>query len=527
MASYDILIKEGTIIDGSGKPRFKGDIGINDGKIKNIGTPALDGAEGGKIISAFGKFVTPGFIDITSHADKNWSLFQNPSQDYLLTQGVTTILVGNCGSSLAPLPSREAVDSLKKWSQGGESNINWLTVGELLEELSRHKLGVNVATLMGHGTIRRGLIKNENRSLNHEELEQAVDLINKGMSEGAFGLSTGLIYSHEAAAKEAELSIMAKAAAHHGGIYKTHLRHEGENLIPSVNEAIQIGRESGTHVVISHFKAIGRKSWPSFRKAIDIIERAATNGLKINFDSSPYQRTGSFMYLLLPNWAREGGFDAMLKRIADASTRKNITDDLKRQTLHYERYIVATSATSGANGKTISEIAERTGTSPEESILEMLSANRGRVTVFGRTIAMKNLARGMTHQFGAIASDGNGVSAEISKSGKLVHPRSTGAFPHFLHHYVNEKKVVSYEEGIRKITALPAEIIGFKDRGRIAEKYAADIAVFDPEKFRDHSTYHNPYVHASGIETLLINGKLALENGVIAETRGGQILKKS
>lgn len=527
MASYDLLIKEGTIIDGSGKPRFKGDIGINDGKIKDIGAPALSGAEAKKTILAFGRFVTPGFIDITSHADKNWSIFQNPAQDYLLTQGVTTILVGNCGSSLAPLPSREAVDSLKKWSHGADSNINWLTIAELLEELERHKIGVNVATLMGHGTIRRGLVKNEDRPFSHEELEQAVDLIDKGMSEGAFGLSTGLIYSHEAAAKEAELSIMAKAAAKHGGIYKTHLRHEGENLIPSVNEAIQIGRESGARVVVSHFKAIGRRSWPSFRKAIDIMERAAANGLKINFDSSPYQRTGSFMYLLLPNWAREGGFDAMLKRIADPATRKTIIDELKRQTLHYERYIIATSATSGANGKTIAEVAKRTGTSPEESILELLAANHGRVTVFGRTIAMKNLIKGMTHQLGVIASDGNGVSSEISKSGKLVHPRSTGAFPHFLHHYVNEKKVVSHEEGIRKITALPAEIVGFKDRGRIAEKYAADIAVFDPEKFRDHSTYHNPYVHASGIETLLVNGKLAVENGILTETRGGQILKKS
>ncbi len=525
--TYDLLIKDGMIIDGSGKPRFRGDIGISDGRIKDIGTPSLDGAEAGKIVPAAGKVVAPGFIDITSHADKNWSLFNSPEQDYLLTQGITAILVGNCGSSLAPLPSHEAVDSLKKWSQGGESNINWLTIAELLEELPRHRPGVNIGTLMGHGTIRRGILKGQSRPLNSEELEQVVDQIQKGLTEGAFGLSTGLIYGHEAAATATELAAMAKAAARAGGIYKTHLRHEGANLVPAVNEAVQIGRESGAPVIISHFKAIGRKSWHSFKNAIEIIERAVEDKVKLNFDISPYQRTGSFLYILLPGWTREGGFSEMLKRIENPANRKDIIAELKKLTLHHERYIVATSSTENVNGRTIAEIAERAGTAPEEAILELLLANRGRVVIFGKTLSVKNLHAGLTHPLGIIASDGSGVSQGIINEGKLVHPRSTGAFPHFIQKYVNEKKLVSLEEGVRKVTSLPASAVGFEGRGRIEKKFHADVIVFDPEKIRDHSTYHNPYVHSTGVDAVILNGKVALENGLVAEARSGEVLRKS
>lgn len=525
--TYDLLVKDGTIIDGSGKERFRGDVAIEGGRIKNIGAPNLPGADAEKIISAFGKFVTPGFIDITSHADKNWSLFANPLQDYLLTQGVTTILAGNCGSSLAPLVSREAVDSLKKWGGSGGITINWLTVKELLDELSRHPLGLNVATLMGHGTIRRGILKGESRPLSPEELQQCAELIEYGMADGAFGLSAGLVYSHEAAASEEELTLLAKTLARAGGIYKTHLRNEGPNLVPAVNEAIQIGRASGASVIISHFKATGRKSWPFFGKTVQMLERANENGAKFHFDVSPYLRTGSFLYLLLPAWARDGGFAAMLERIATPDSRKKIIEELKQQTLHYDRYIIANSVTPSANGKTIVEIAENMGQTPEEAILELLAANKGDVIIFGKTLSAHNLAAAIEHPLGIIASDGSGVTAELGRSGKLVHPRSTGTFPHFLHRFVNEKKIVSWEEGIRKITALPAETVGISERGRLARNFHADVVVFDPEKIQDRSTYDNPYVHSAGIEAVAVNGELAIENSQLTGKAAGRILKKS
>ncbi|MDP3727785.1 MAG: amidohydrolase family protein, partial [bacterium] len=503
--AFDILIKDGTILDGSGKPRFRGDVGISGGTIAAVG-PALAGADAPKTISASGKFVAPGFIDITSHADASGSLFLNPQQDYLLTQGVTSILVGNCGSSLAPLVSREAAASLRKWSGGEEININWQTVGEYLGELSKHPLGVNVATLMGHGTIRRGITKGESRPLNIEEVSEFSSLISRGMQEGAFGLSAGLVYGHEAAATPGEFNIFAKAIARAEGVLKVHIRNEGSNLVPAVNEMVQVARESKAHVIISHLKAIGRKSWPLFQKALEMMEHAREGGTSIHFDISPYQRTGSFLYLLLPVWAREGGFAMLLGRIADPANRSTLIEELKRQTLHYERYIIASAATPNANGRTIAEVAAHSGVSPEETILDLLTASGGRVTIFGKTLSFKNILAGVAHPQGVVASDGSGITPDLARSGALVHPRSTGTFPHFLHKFVKEKETVSWEEGIRKITALPAELAGFRGRGRILPKFAADIVVFDPDQIHERSTYQSPYTHSTGIDTVIVNG---------------------
>lgn len=524
--TFDILIKDGTILDGSGHPPFRGDIGIVGRSIAALGNPELAGAQAAKTIPAAGKFVAPGFVDITNHADVSGSLFANPEQSHLLTQGVTSVLVGNCGTSLAPLVSAEAARTLRAESQREVPNINWRTVAEYLAELSRRPLGVNVGTLMGHGTIRRGLLRGESRALSSEEVVQCSSLIREGMAEGAFGLSLGLVYGHEAHATGEELSAFAWILAANGGMLKVHLRNEGRNLVPAMNEIVQIGRQAPISIIVSHLKAIGRTAWPSFRRALSMMERTG-DGTPMHFDLSPYRRTGSFLYLLLPAWAREGGFERMFERIRNPDTRRIIIEELKRATLHFERYIIASALTPGLNGRTLADAAERAGTLPEETILDLLLASGGRVTIFGNTLSFKNILAGVAHPLGAIASDGSGVSVEASRSGRLVHPRATGCFPHFLHAFVKERSVISWEEGIRKMTSLPAELVGFKRRGRIAPKFAADIVVFDPDTIRDRSTYHNPYVHSTGVEAVIVNGTLAVENGQLTGMAAGQVLKKS
>lgn len=525
--AYDILVKDGTIFDGTGKARFQGDIGIEQGVIRDIGAPNLPGADGKKVISALGKYVAPGFIDITSHADKNWSLFLNPMQDILLTQGVTTVLIGNCGTSLAPLASPEAAESLRAWTQGIQTNTNWLTVGEFLAELSRHPLGVNVGTLIGYGTVRRGILRDQARAMNVEETQQAVGLITRGITEGAFGLSTGLAYEFESPSSMAELATALRAVAEAGAIHKAHLRSEGGGLLGAMNEMVQIGRESGVPTVISHVKAVGRKSWPSFQKALDMLSHANQEREQFSFDMSPYARTGSSLHLLLPSWAVGQGIPDIMKRIETADGRKTIIEGLQQQTLHYDRYIVASAGSPNTNGHTIAEIAERTGRSPEETVIELLAANHGRVTIFGKTLSPKNILAGMAHPLAIIASDGMGVSAELGRTGRLVHPRSTGTFPHFLHRFVNEKQVMAWEEGIRKITALPAHAVGLRNRGQIQRKYHADLVVFDPERIRDRGTYQNPYVHSVGIEAVVVNGKLAIAESELTGEAAGAVLKKS
>lgn len=523
--AYDILIKNGTVIDGSGSARFEADIGIQGGMIKDVGR--LGNASAKKIIGATGRFVTPGFIDITNHSDSNGSLFQSPLQEASLTQGITTILVGNCGVSLAPLASKESIKSFGKWQDISRMNINWVSFGELLDELARHQFGVNVASLVGHSTLRRGVIGSEIRTLTLEELAKLQYLIEKSISEGAFGFSTSLANSHEQVATTDEVAAMAKVAGRLGAVYKTHLRNESRDLLASVNEAIRIGREAKVRVFISHMKAIGRRSWPFFRQAIRMIENARkTDGIMIHFDISPYARTGSFLYLMLPSWVREGGFPEMFKRFRDPETRKKILDYLKPETFHFDRITIASAEQKGLNGKTLQEIAAAVGQPAEEVMLDIILASHGQVTIFGRTLSFKNVLLGVKTPFSIIASDGSGVSQEFMKSGKLTHPRSYGAFTHFLHYFIGDKGAITWEEGVRKITSLPAEAIGFKNRGLIKPKYHADVVIFDYATIRDMATYQNPFAPSTGIEWVIVNGQVALENGKLTGAKGGQVLRR-
>lgn len=524
--TYDVLITDGMVIDGTGKQRFLADIGIRDGLIHEIGVPKLAGAAAKVTINAFGKFVAPGFIDITSHADHNWSLFLNPLQDYLLTQGVTSILVGNCGTSLAPLISEESIVSLKKWDQIGGANINWASTKEFLDELSRRPLGVNVGTLVGHGTIRRGITQGATRSLTKEELAELSGALSRSLTEGAFGLSTGLSFGHEGAASTEELVAIARVVAERGGMYKTHLRDEGANLVPAVNEAIHIGREAKVPVVLSHLKAAGRRAWPAFGDVLAMAERAVEAGQTVWFDISPYERTGSFLYVVLPAWAREGGFDAMIRRIQDPLVRPKIIRELKRMTIRPERYIVSCAAML-QGGHTLAEIVRNTGGTTEEAILELLVLNHGKVFIFGKVISSNNVADGIRHPQSIIASNGSGISQELERSGKLVHPRSTGAFPHFLHRFVRDGKTLPWEAAIAKVTSAAADAVGFAGRGRIAPRHRADVVVFDPETIQDHSTYQNPFIHSAGVDTVLVNGVVAVADGRATGGAGGQVLRKS
>lgn len=522
---YDLLIKNGTIIDGTGKPRLAGDIAISGEVIKDIGV--LNGARAEKTIDAAGKFVTPGFIDITNHSDSNGSLFENPGQEASLTQGVTTILVGNCGVSLAPIASHEAIQSFAKWQDISAININWARINEYCDELERHPLGINIATLIGHNTARRGIIGNIPRPLSREETVRLQYLIEQGMYDGAFGISTSLGNAHEQVASTDELISILRVLRKTGGIYKTHLRNESRDLLASVNEAIRIGRETQSPVVISHMKATGRKSWPLFEKSLEMIANAEREGIRISSDISPYARTGSFLYMMLPGWAREGGFTSMFTKFRDQETRARILKYLSPETFHFDRITIASTEHTDINGKTIEEIAKGRGERPEEVMLDIILASRGKATIFGKTLSFRNVLAGVSRPFMMVASDGGGVSRSFIRSGKLTHPRSFGAFPHFLHYFVQEKKTLSWEEGIRKITGMPAEKIGFKSRGKLEKRAYADIVILNPTEIRDRATYQNPFVPSVGIDCVMVNGRIAAEQGSATAESAGKVLRRT
>lgn len=522
--AYDILIKSGLMLDGTGNTPTITDIGIKDGSIADIGP--LGNAAANVTVNALQKYVTPGFIDATNHSDTYLTLFRYPYQESLIMQGVTTIVGGSCGASLAPLASEVAIRGISKWADPSEININWNTIGEFLGEISHFRPAVNIATCVGYGTIRRGIMGDEIRPANSDEREKMRYLIHQSMLEGAFGLSLGLPYGHERISTTEEIIDISRILASSKGIIKIHLRSEGIDILPSVNEAIRIGREAEVPVHISHLKAAGKRSWRYIPKVLDMIEHANMSGADITFDISPYATTGSLLYLLIPSSTRQGGFKELFQRIDNPEEKKRIIETIKGYTLHYDKIIITFAKIRNVVGKSVQEVANEAGITPEETIVDMVRANEGRVGIIGYTISSKNVQLEIQNKHSFISSDGAGYSQDASLTGNLVHPRSFGTFPHFWHRYVTESKMFKPEEAIKKMTSLPAQKFGFTKRGTLKKGMAADVVVFDPALFKDRATYQNPFRYPAGIGWVIINGNIAVENKNFLGLRLGKSLKK-
>ena len=423
--AYDILIKSGLVIDGAGGTPQTSDIGIKNDEISAV-SGGIGENEAKTTINARDKYITPGFVDITNHSDTHLTIFKYPCLESMVRQGVTTIIGGNCGSSLAPLGGKEALQAIRKWADPAEINVDWARVGEFLEKVEKLKTGANFGTFVGYGTLRRGVIGDETRLLNFEEREKVKYLLRESIKEGAFGLSLGLAYGHERISSTEEIIEISQVLSETGGIIKIHLRSEGKEILASVNEAVRIGRETDVPVQISHLKAIGRKSWPHLQKALELINSARESGIDINFDVSPYSTTGSSLYLLLPVWARLGGFTELFKKLGQPEERKKIIEQLKAYTLHYDRIIINSAKLINLVGKTMAEIAEISGLSPEDALLETVRANEGRVNIIGRTVSVKNTELEIKNPASFIASDGAGYGEEEIKSGAYSFLRARG-----------------------------------------------------------------------------------------------------
>ena len=524
MATYSILIRGGMIFRD--KKLERADVGIKDDKIQRVGDLSRD--RGAVEIDATGRYVSPGFVDLSAHSDTHWTLFNHPSQESLLTQGVTTILGGNCGSSLAPLVRAQDIEGIQKWADVREININWQSLAEFFEELSRRPLGVNFATLVGHGTLRRSVLGDETRAATHAETDQMRLLLERSLRDGAFGLSTNLGASHGRPAAEDELAELFAVVRAYGGLTKHHLKDEGKNILPALVELIQLAREARAKIHFSHFKILGRSAWHLFHDALKVLESAREDGLLLTLDFFPYTRTGSQLYLLLPPWALEGGKDKILAYFGEAARREEIKAYLKSLTLHYERITIASTLEDRtAIGKTIQDLSNSSGLAPEEIFLRLLEVNQLKLSIFNEVISPEHLSELAKKEYAVVASDGVGYAKEIRLPFDLPHPRSYGAFPRALEIFSKETNAVPWPELLYKMTELPSEILGFKGRGKLAEGFFADITVFDPEAVRSVADYNNPYVFPEGIEWVLVNGKVSVERGIFNGKLAGKILKRT
>jgi len=515
----NIIIRNGRIVDGTGNPWFKGDIGITNEKISGMGD--LSKAKADVEINAKGLIVCPGFVDIHTHSDT--SFIVNPKADSKIRQGITTEVVGNCGHSPAP------ITELGK-SFHSKSDRYWNTVAEYYDRLEAKGIPVNVALLIGHGTIRSSVLGFEAREPNSKELGLMKSLVEEGMKDGAFGLSSGLKYAPGVYAKTDELIELCKIVKKYNGIYATHMRNQGDKLIESVDEAIEIGNKSGVPVQISHLKVKGRDNWGKAKNVLRLIDEAREKGIDVTFDQYPYRAGSTGTWTITPKWAREGGRESFLKRLKNPEEREKIEKEITEQEdwKGSERIIIAKfEPDPSLEGKDLDEIGKMRGKTPQSVMCDlMLEAGGSIPTVhfYGWEEEVKEI---MTHKAMMVGSDGSSLASYGELSRGKPHPRSYGAFTRFLGRYVLHKGVMSLEDGIRRMSSFPARKIGLLDRGILRTGMFADIVILDPKKVIDIATYDNPHQYSKGIEYVFVNGTMAVKNEKLTGQLKGKALKHS
>lgn len=523
-----VLIKNGIVIDGTGKPGEKQDVWIENDKIYRLGNFAKVNAH--NEINARGLIVAPGFIDALNHSDVYLTLFRYPSQESLLYQGITTIVGGMCGSSLAPLVHANVIASIQKWADVRDFSVDWARFGELMELLEKRGLGVNFASLVGHSTLRRGLLGDTFRPLTEEEFRKAEYLLEEALQEGAFGFSSGLAYSHAKVAPRTEIVRFLNIVKKHNGVYASHIRGEGGEILFALEEAIEAARSTDTPVEVSHLKVMGKQYWKLFPQALEVIENARERGVAITFNLYPYPITGSVLYTLLPDWVAEGGRNKMLERLLDPTIRAKVMEGMRAEhSYDYDKITIAVlKGDSTLIGRTITEVARNQGVTSEEVIIDILMAAEGRVIAFMAVVSEENVKLALMHPLSHVVSDGAGYTLAHKKSRDLVHPRSFGAFARVIGQYTHTNKpgAPSLEKAIAKMTSQPAATFGVSGRGEIREGYYADIVVFDPHTFTDTATFTNPYRYAEGVEYLLINGTEVIKKKKYQGVLAGRALRK-
>lgn len=520
---YSLLIKNAKVIDGSGKPAELLDVAIQGDEIVNIGRGIKSEAQ--KVIDGSGKFLTPGFIDIQNHSDVYWQLWDNPGLDSLVTQGFTTILVGNCGASLAPLLSHNALLAIQKWHSLEGVNVNWQSFSEYIEELLHTRFGCNVASLVGYATLRRGLLGDQVRPLEKPELTTLQRALEEALDAGAFGMSTGLSYAHEIIISELELFDLAKIVAKKQGLFAIHLRSEGPEVVEAVDEALDIARNAEANLKISHFKIRGLANWEKAEHIFAAIDTAYHRGTRVHYDAYPYDTMWLPLYSYLPKWSYEGGRPAMLKHFANPTQRRKILDFLTNSGVKFSELKVASTANKlNFMGKTIGYIAKNLEVSSEEMVLHLIQNGGSEVMVFEQNMNPSQVQEFVEHPLAFVATDGAGFGK--NNLHRLIHPRCFGTAPRFIKQ-VMEAKRISLEDAIKKLTLAPAEKIGLKRRGKIAVGNFADLVLLDPYKTADKATYDNPYMYSQGIEYVFVNGKPVVEKGKPTGQMPGYTLRKA
>jgi len=535
---YDIIIKNGQLIDGTGTPAFKSDVAVKNGEIVRIESDIDE--ESHETIDAAGLIVCPGFIDIHSHTDA--TITTNAKAESKVRQGVTTEVVGNCGMSAAPLTVEymaEVRDHLtvnSDFGQPDEIGVKWVSFAEYVKFLTELPLGVNLMPLVGFGTLRSAVMGVKTGSPTEIEMQAMEDLLELSIDQGAAGLSTGLEYVPDSHMKTEELIRLCGVIKRKNKIYSTHIRDEAQELFPAIREAIRTGEESGCKLQISHLKLGGKFNWGKTKELFDILESAVARGVRLSWDQYPYVAWGTGLVDYIPSWVISDGHEKMMNYLSNPKTRaqirQEITDEIEQGSHAYNTApwenvqiaMVRSEKYKDIMGKRISTIAKELDVDPLEFVFDLLIHEKGVVKTLVFCMSEDDIRTIMCHPSTIIASDARALATYGELHKGSTHPRYYGAFPRILGKYVRDEKILPLETAIKKMTSMPAEILGLDTRGILAPGMVADITIFDSESVIDKATYEDPHQYAVGIEKVILKGKVVINDGNHTGAMHGQIL---
>jgi N-acyl-D-amino-acid deacylase len=530
--TFDLLIKNGHILDGSGGPWFAADIGVKGDRIVAIGK--LDGAQATKVIDATGRIVSPGFIDTLGQSE--YPLLIDNRGISKLAQGITTEITGE-GASIAP-HNEKTISPLKPFLDQYKLTIDWTTLDGYFQRLEKQGTPINIGTYVGAAQVREAVIGDDNRAPTPAELEQMKQLIAQAMQDGAFGISTALIYPPGHYAKTEELIELAKVAAQYGGLYASHMRSEGTSEMAAIDEAIRIGREAGVPVEIFHLKVSGKPRWGSMTQVVEKIQKARDEGLDIRASQYPYVAGGTALAASLPPWVADGGTEKLLERLRDPKNRERIKGEMATDHPEWENLFFDCGGGSGVmiagvvnpdlekyNGKMVSEMAKAENKPELDALFDFILADKAQTGALYFMASEQDLTYGLKQRWTSIGLDAGEASLDGPLYEPFNHPRAFGSMPRFLGRYVRDQKLIPLEEAIRKITSMPAQRAHLMDRGLIKTGFFADLTIFDPATIIDEATYQEPNKLSKGVDYVLVNGQIEFDHGALTGVKAGHALR--